>query len=290
MRKLAVFAVMVLLLAIACQKKTDSPSAPEEATMVPDVTFTVTQTATEVASPALTVTVTNTRTVTSTMTITMTSTRTSTVTYSAQFKCDAMPTPPTPVYCSVRDTQLYEGFPDLNYGGSITDLNVFGGTSNVTRAIFYFDISSIPADATVKSARLILTVKAAPGSVLGLQMLKLTRDWTEGIGSPPPLQTPPPSGASWNYATSSQTWTNPGGDFSTDMTLSNTVVGGIYQNVTIAVNDLSVVQEWISTPALNYGVLLRSANESSSDGVIFYSREESETARRPKFEVDYTLP
>src|SRR3954471_4718429 len=82
------------------------------------------------------------------------------------------------------DTALFELNPDLNLGGG-TDMPA-GSTAetNRSRALIRFNLSQIPANATVSSASLTVTVDKVPssgvGSVFGLY--RVLKNWGEGTG------------------------------------------------------------------------------------------------------------
>ncbi len=182
----------------------------------------------------------------------------------------------------VADTYMARWGATNNYGGSTT-LLVRYHTSNQEEfsSLVRFDLSGIPANATVQSAVLTLTVTESPSTWLDVDIFKLLRSWTE-------MQ------ATWNSAASGVAWTQPGANGSGDRESIrrasmrvNAAVGG-----TATVDLTGLVQEWVSSPAGNQGLLLR-PNLSSNTSILQYrfaSRDNATATSRPKLTVTYTTP
>src|ERR1041384_2382100 len=85
---------------------------------------------------------------------------------------------------SSADTGLFEQSPDNNLGGMTY---VVVGTINLgkrSRGLFRFDVASaLPANATVTSATLTLTVAVARGVNQTFELHRVLKDWGEGAGS-----------------------------------------------------------------------------------------------------------
>jgi len=147
-----------------------------------------------------------------------------------------------------------------------------------------FDVSAINVSATVKSAYLTLYCDAAGGSVDAV-VYKVTKNWTEGTGS---CGGSANVNASWDYYDgSANAWTTPGGDYdiATQSEVKTVTTSGYY---TIKLNT-QMVQDWVQNPSQNYGMLVKSSNETA--GFLANSDKTNGTAaRRPKLTIYYTLP
>lgn len=148
-----------------------------------------------------------------------------------------------------------------------------------SRGVFRYELSEIPTDALIISAKLYLYAKTNnlngnPGSpTFGTNntalLRKVTTPWTL-------------SGISWNNQPSSTTTGQVALPQST-----NTA-----QNYIVDVKDQ--VQEWVTNPATNNGWLFRLQTESFYNSMIFHSGSTSDTTLQPKIEICYvravTLP
>jgi len=118
------------------------------------------------------------------------------------------PEPQVVVFGPSKDTWLYQGAPDTNYGyeGDMT-IGWFGSTANhLARAVLQFSPQwgvDIPSGATIVDAKVELDVffKAGGRQTLNIQRL-LRRDWAEGQ-------------ATWNVYKSGSPWGAPGAGSST---------------------------------------------------------------------------
>jgi PKD repeat protein len=195
------------------------------------------------------------------------------------------------------DNTIYEGATSNSFGGGgFLIVGRPSGSSSAGEAAFarrgmvQFSLSGIPASSTINTSQLRL-VSDTP-AVTGLETISvtlITEAWTEGTstGASPGLgATAAGNGATWaNRSTSPNTaWTTPGGTLngSTSGTLSVNAPGT--HNSTSLLSD---VQGWFSTPATNFGWMLRS-DETQADTVKRFSSREGATA--PRLVVNYTRP
>ena len=182
---------------------------------------------------------------------------------------------------AVVDTWLNEQQPTTNYG-SDTYLWVYDRSDRQARSILEFDISSIPADATITDAEFKLyyyyTISSANASGKVLEVYKLDRvDWVEAE-------------ATWNIDKTGSNWTAAGGDYVIDPVGANATCTGNYGwiswNVTtlaaeavVGETDLELLVKYFDeTIVANYTVLyLYSANASDN------------TTLQPYLSIEYTL-
>jgi len=181
-------------------------------------------------------------------------------------------------YSGTTDTYLdqFEPAPQSTHGGlfRLELRHWVDGTGTLTEKcniLLKFDLSSIPATATVTSAKLTLySMRTAGRSVTDVVVLdKITSDWAESDYWSLGLPTTTPSGV-----------TCPGID-----TLHDTASPPEPWVVTTGMPAL--VQSWVSTPTGNKGMMLSSTDNLN---VIFVSSESTDWAPQyhPTLEVTYT--
>src|SRR5919107_2782861 len=177
----------------------------------------------------------------------------------------------TNVVTSVADAGLSELAPTTN-NGSATTLKVGGddpdpGGKDVYAALRW-DLSQIPAGATVTSATVTLNISNPSPQTYGAYELK--KAWSEGQ-------------VNWNVAATGAPWASAGAKGATDrgsQIASVTPTNVAPYTFTIPV---SVVQGWLNAPSSNNGIVL--ADTTNYDGFVFDSRE---GASPPKLTINYT--
>lgn len=141
--------------------------------------------------------------------------------------------------------------------------------SNGNRALIGFNLSTIPAGATILSANLNLYAIGPFGSVQGhfgansSYLRRITQSWGEYT-------------ATWNNQPTATT--------------QNQVILPASASATqnyLNINVLAMVQDMISNPAPGYGFLLGLVNEVNTNGLCFASRDHSNQALHPTLEVVY---
>ena len=99
-------------------------------------------------------------------------------------------------------------------------------------------------------------------------------------------------GATWNRLSATSTWAKAGAQGANDRgsTVLGTVTAPTIAKVTITLNaaGIAVVQNWINSPASNFGFTIQ--NYANSKAFAFSSSEASTAANRPKLSVTYTNP
>lgn len=211
----------------------------------------------------------------------------------------------TNYFSSVADASLLEVAPNNNLGG-FAGMNA-GTTQEYkrTRALFRFDLGSMPANAVVLSASVRVTVTREPGpgepsnsSTFGLH--RLLRPWGEGEKNPaaqPGKGLPAtPGEATWNHAFfSTNAWTSPGGASGTDFSGTESSFQLIYgtdtptyvfENTPEMIADVSA---WLQQPGANFGWLLRCSEEDTqSTARRFGTRED--VGNEPLLQLEYLVP
>jgi large repetitive protein len=179
--------------------------------------------------------------------------------------------PQTTNLMSVADAGLSELAPNTN-NGTATSLKVDGDDPDPGGGDLYaalrWNLSSIPAGATVSSATVTLNVTNPSPQTYGAYELK--RAWNEGQ-------------LTWNQAATGTPWATAGAKSATDRgaqiaSVTPTTVAPYTFTI-----PASVAQGWLSAPSSNNGILL--AHTTNFDGFVFDTKE---GASAPKLTLTYT--
>ena len=173
----------------------------------------------------------------------------------------------------VADTRVFnaEWGWDSNAGN---DANV-GVYQSRDRSLLRFDLSGVPAGATITSAVLTLTATDLFGGNPGeaMSVYRLTQLWTEG-------------GVTWNRYDGVTPWATAGGDFDGTVWASSTANPGSGQPVLWDITALA--QTWASNTFANHGLIL--INAGTLNGLHFASKENGNASYRPYLALSYTTP
>jgi glucose/arabinose dehydrogenase len=172
---------------------------------------------------------------------------------------------------SAADGGLSELAPNAN-SGAATSLKVDGDDPDPGGGDLYaavrWDLSSVPAGATITGASVTLNVTNPSPQTYGAYELK--RSWNEGQ-------------LSWNQAATGSPWATAGAKGATDRgTQIASVTPTNVAPYTFAI-PASVAQGWLNSPSSNNGILL--GHTTNFDGFVFDTRE---GAQPPKLTVNYT--
>lgn len=163
-----------------------------------------------------------------------------------------------------------------NYGTAIQGATFCipgaSGGYNKNRAVIHFDLSTIPANATVISATMNLYATGPLGTLQGhtgtnnsAYLQRITSSWTE-------------MGVTWNtqptYTTTNQV-TLPASTSSTQDYLN--------------INVLALVQDMINNPGSSDGFLLQLVNDVNTNALLFYSRDCGIPAKVPQLSITYMV-
>jgi hypothetical protein len=198
------------------------------------------------------------------------------------------------------DTSLYEVAVGNAETANSRGQHLFAGritTGERRRALLKFDLSGLPADATVTSAQLSMSLTRDPPGMLpavNFSLFRVTSAWSEGgsdAGDPGGNGTVPTVGdPTWTQrAFPSTPWMSAGGDIvATASAVTSAGVVARYQwgSTPIMVSD---VQSWLTTPAGNLGwALLADEGAGTLTARRFASREAATAATRPLLLIEYT--
>lgn len=174
------------------------------------------------------------------------------------------------------DPDLNRNYGTLEYAGKIVS------QGDYLRALVYFDVSSIPSDATVSESKILLMGKLVYSSGTGnVGIYRVNRSWNVGI-------------ATWNvrgdpYPQSS--WYVEGGDYEPTL-LDN--ISYTQDDLTYKWREFNVttsIQSFVNGSKANYGFILREVVELNWNCMYFKSDINSDpSSHRPKLVVNYTTP
>jgi len=188
-------------------------------------------------------------------------------------------------FSPIADSEIHRFTdPDTSYG---INLSVVSGKLNngeTRRALFRFDISSVPAQATVTSVTLRLRVVMVPsggGANSTFDLRRILKDWSE-------------TSVTWNNRVSPASPWESGGvsgssDASAEASSSSSVSGNGPYTFVSTPKLVADVQSWVANSGTNFGWLLISQDEVTAQTARhFGSREDADNA--PLLTIDYTLP
>jgi hypothetical protein len=175
-----------------------------------------------------------------------------------------------------RDAYIRSSEQGLNWGAS--PLLRVDASPNY-RTLLYWDLGSIPAEATITNATMTLFVNSVMSTASNtIRAFRVTQDWTEGTGNGQDTD----NGATWLTYNGTASWAKAGGDYNTTNWASQTVTTA---NKFHAWNITGLVAHWIIN-GNNKGLLLNATGSSTKD---FSSSDSVNSSRRPRLQVNYTL-
>jgi len=194
-----------------------------------------------------------------------------------------------------QDAWIRSKKPLKNYGVA-TNLKVRSNTGNNRRILLKFDLSSLPASATIETAYLDMYLTRSPGVARVYELHRLTNSWLEGSGSGV-KNNAAINGVTWpeiRYGDNKWTgsgiwdWVNKGGDYLAGPTDSTDTP--LIDNTWMRWWNLKLDADyWYQNPTQNFGWLLRDSAEDSPTKYSsrFASRERFNVSLRPKLMVSY---
>jgi hypothetical protein len=193
-----------------------------------------------------------------------------------------------------KDNTLYEDpTGQLSNGQGIYFFDGRNGQNLVRRALIAFDLSSIPSNATITGATLSMFLSQAQGGSQAVSVSAVLQDWGEGAsdaGDPGGGGTQAATGdATWLYTFyNTSSWNNPGGDFSATASATTTVNAANTTYTWSGSGLVADVQTWVSSPASNFGWIIRGNEVTAGMTQRFNSRQNS--SNQPRLTVVYQVP
>lgn len=197
-----------------------------------------------------------------------------------------------------KDNTLYE-----DIGGAISNgqgaqlfvgrVNSIGNGSK-RRAVLQFDVSSIPAEATLTDVDLSLYMNTTIAAATDVAAHRLMRDWGEGAsnaannegqGSPAAV-----GDATWVHTFYfSSLWSTPGGDYNASASATVSVASVAVYHWTGA-GMMADVELFREHPDSNFGWIMIGREDTITTAKRFGSRQNILTVQRPVLHIEYTLP
>ena len=177
------------------------------------------------------------------------------------------------------DSAMRDNAPDSNFGSnSSLPIGVAknGGVHN--RGLLRFDLTGIPANASINSVTLSITVTTDPTSPANFDLKRVLQNWDE-------------SQVTWNNRLDSTPWGIGGGLSGTDFFAVASATTQLSAGVKTFDSGglISDVGAWVSDPTSNHGWILMANNEATAGtGKQFASREDPDNT--PVLTVDYDVP
>lgn len=194
---------------------------------------------------------------------------------------------------SSHDNTLFQSTTGNLSNGAGPNFFVGKTTSNsIRRGLLMFDLSSIPAGATVTGVSLTLNCSQAQGGTSAIELHRALANWGEGTssssgGGGAPATT---GDATWLHTFyNTSFWTTQGGDFSPTASASQSVLDvGVYTWSSAGL--LADVQSWLDGSSSNFGWEVTGDESASGTAKRFDTRENTSPTVRPTLRVEYTVP
>src|SRR5438093_6207182 len=175
---------------------------------------------------------------------------------------------------SAGDSWIDQGAQTTNKGAD-SHMHVLSTVKKLRRGVIQFDLSSIPACASVTSATLRISIEVAGNASRTYGAHRVTASWTE-------------TGVTWLRRNSTPTlWTSAGGDFVAAPT--DTVPTGTTKDVFLEWNVTPDVAAYISGAAGNFGWLVKDEAENVGNIEFLLRNREDGDGPTPELVVTYTL-
>jgi len=181
---------------------------------------------------------------------------------------------------TIEDTYTNAGSSGTNYSTDV-DLNTYTWPADTVAntTIIKWDLSAIPTNAAVTEATLYLyQTDSYVDTSYDVPVHKIT-----GVN-------PVISALTWNTYDGTNSWTGGGDGGQSDIAAAeDTHVANSTDNEYKTWSVTNMVQDWVTTPANNYGMLVNSDDVASVDSCrLFASTEVVDSSTRPKLIVTYT--
>jgi hypothetical protein len=194
---------------------------------------------------------------------------------------------------STKDNTLYEYDPaegDHSNGAGFHFFAGENGMGELRRGVIAFDVArTIPAGSTIIAVTLTMNMSMTPAGPETVELHKLLADWGEGTSHAPMGEgdgaPATPNDATWRHRFFDTIfWVTEGGDFSAVASAAQSV-GGVGQYMWSSAQMVADVQEWLDSPASNFGWLVLGDETAIATAKRFDTRE---SASPPMLSIQYT--
>ncbi|MDG2223431.1 MAG: Ig-like domain-containing protein [Rubripirellula sp.] len=202
-------------------------------------------------------------------------------------------------FAAVADNTIYENFDSSDLSNGVGQYLLTGRTGSqgnftARRSLIEFDVTSIPAEATIESVRLELNLSAvAPGSgVRDVSIFPVLSQWGEGLSHAPNAEgngaASQQNDASWfKRLFPNSAWQQEGGDFNQNAPSATIPVQIVDQVYTWTSEQMKVdVSNWLADAGNNFGWIV--LGDEADDRTIrkFDSRDAPDANKHPKLIVE----
>jgi hypothetical protein len=193
------------------------------------------------------------------------------------------------------DNTLYED--PLGNASNALGESLFAGktqTELLRRSLLKFDLSALPAGATIDAVSLTLHCTRSVSLAEPVALHRTLASWGEGtslaLGAGGNGSQSTAGDATWLHRFyTTESWSTPGGDFALAPSTTTLVSGiGSYEWTGDALR--TDVQAWLTNASQNFGWTLLGNEELIGSAKRFASRENIDEQLRPLLRVAYTIP
>ncbi len=200
----------------------------------------------------------------------------------------------TVVLSASADNTIYQDFPSNSNAIGQHFFSGNNGGNSPRRALLKFNIASaVPSGAIITAVTLTLNCNISRNIADNVLLYKLSTDWGEGTSNATASGGGGGAAATTNDATwpnnffSTSNWTTPGGDYIATASAATSIAGtGFYSWASS--NMIADVQNWLASPATNFGWILLCNETTFSTARRFASRENTTLANRPSLSITYS--
>jgi hypothetical protein len=192
----------------------------------------------------------------------------------------------------VQDTTIFGDNTDFASGAG--GWGFFGtiAQSSARRSLVLFDLSAIPAGATVTDASLSILVDRAQGPASVASLHRALGAWAEGTSDAGASGRGVPAAAgeaTW-LSNGSSLWSRAGGDFAPVASASTLVTGTGLFTWRGTSSLLADVQAWVDRPAANYGWFIVGDESGTTRTAARFVSSEGVGATVPTLSIQFTVP
>lgn len=186
------------------------------------------------------------------------------------------------------DIRIWGGVTDDNDGAG-SFLRILKNATGTYRSLFHFDLSEIPTNAVVSAATITLKATGNQSGNLTVSAYKVLRSWNEGNNT---LATADAGEVTWGSARHGEdNWGTSGCDNTTSdrsgTPEASKVITGVDEDWVFSPS-LATVQDWVTNPGSNYGLLIRS-DEPGGETYMYYGSDDN-AGNEPSITVTYGIP